>query len=400
MDLIHQLKCCNIIKVGNFTLKSGLKSNLYFDFKGLISYPKLISQISYELSKMITKNYVICGVPLGGIPYAVSVSQILNYPMILLRDEKKDYGMCQQIEGNVFNKEVVLIEDVITTGGSVLGAIDILEKNGISVKQIVCILNRDAGGVELLLSKGYDVKWLFKMCDIVDHKTIMNELVIKNDVGNKLMNVIKNKKTNLVLSLDVCDVSRFVDILNSVCDYVCAVKVHCDIFSDDKIRSVLYEFKKKDLLIIEDRKFADIGSICTKQLDVIKEHADIVTVHGICGYPMIKELDKYGVGLLLIHMMSVEDCLIDTIYECKVVDMGMKCKNIIGFVSQKKVDGFLTFSPGVKLKDGVDNMGQKYKSIDKCNADIFIVGRGIYECDDIVGTTITYRDACYKKFVY
>ena len=166
--LIQRLTHIGLIKTGEFTLKSGMKSNLYFDFKGLISQPALIKELSVLVSNLITDTDVcISGVPIGGIPYAVIVSQLTNLPMVIVRDEKKNYGLCQQIEGNTFGKEMILIEDVITTGASVMNTLDILQANNIVVREVVCILDRGVGGVQRVCDAGYKVKTLYHINDII-----------------------------------------------------------------------------------------------------------------------------------------------------------------------------------------------------------------------------------------
>ena len=101
--LIKSLKDVGIMKFGDFTLRYGVKSdNIYFDFKGLLKYPHIVSWISYELSKFIDgTNCVIAGVPImGGVAYATILSQIKNIPMILI---KKGFKEESQIEGNIEN---------------------------------------------------------------------------------------------------------------------------------------------------------------------------------------------------------------------------------------------------------------------------------------------------------
>ena len=167
--LIQRLKDINLIKKGDFILKSGIASNLYFDFKGLISQPELIAELSQMISNCITDNNIcVSGVPIGGIPYAVLVSQITKLPMVIVRDEKKNYGLCNQIEGNTFGREMILIEDVITTGGSVMNTLNILESNNIIVKEVICILDRGIGGVQKVIDKGYKVNVLYHINDLLD----------------------------------------------------------------------------------------------------------------------------------------------------------------------------------------------------------------------------------------
>lgn len=406
MHLILQLKEANLIKTGNFTLKSGLKSNLYFDFKGLISYPKLVSEISYELSKFINDNDVcVAGVPIGGITYAAVISQIKNLPMVLIRDEKKNYGTCQQIEGNTFGKDLVLIEDVITTGISVINTLEILKANNINVRQIICILDRQAGGVQKLLEMGQNVTSLFKMSDITDEQNQINTqrtIKITNSITQNLLEIMKSKQSNLVVSLDITDENELLNKLSSIGEHILAVKLHYDIITNpsntfpDKIN----ELKKgKNFLVIEDRKFADIPYISLKQLDNLKQFADIVTVHGVCGEKLIEELNKTNIGILLVHQLSIENNLIDNIYSNKVKDIALKFNNVVGFVSQDRVlDDYLTFTPGVNLNVKTDNKGQTYRNIDECNSDIFIVGRGVYGSNDINSTTNMYRKLAFSKY--
>ena len=133
-------------------------------------YPTLISTISHELSKLISEPKVcVAGIPFGGLPYATLISQFKNCPMILIREDKKQYGMCQQIEGHLKNRSVVLVEDVITTGSSVESIIQVAKEHGIQISQIICILDREAGGVSRLRSLGYNVSALFKMSELTDH---------------------------------------------------------------------------------------------------------------------------------------------------------------------------------------------------------------------------------------
>ena len=406
MHLIQQLKESNLIKTGDFILKSGLKSNLYFDFKGLISYPKLVSDISYKLSKLIIDdNVCIAGVPVGGIPYTSIISQIKNLPMVLIRDEKKNYGTCQQIEGNTFGKDLLLIEDVITTGMSVINTLEILKLNNINVKQILCILDRESGGVQKLSEMGYNVISLFKMSDIITEQNICNiprTIKITNSITQNLIEIIKLKQSNLIVSLDIIDENELLDCLDIIGEHICAVKIHYDIISNpsNTFSNKINDIKKnKNFLIIEDRKFADIPYISLKQLDNFKQFADIVTVHGLCGEKLIEELNKTNIGILLVHRLSIENNLIDNIYSNKVKDMANKFNNIVGFISQEIVlADYLTFTPGINLDIKTDNKGQMYRNINECNSDIFIVGRGIYESDDIINITNSYKKIAFSKW--
>ena len=143
--ILNSLKKYNIIQYGDFTLSSGKKSNIYIDLRKVISYPTLINMICCELFYKLKKNDTnhICGTPYGAIPYASILSVRKDIPMLFLRKEQKEYGNKNLIEG-VYNKndKVILLEDVITTGNSVIKAAKTLEDNGLKVIQIISIISR------------------------------------------------------------------------------------------------------------------------------------------------------------------------------------------------------------------------------------------------------------------
>ena len=150
--IIIELREANCIKEGTFQLRNGEYSKYYFDMKNLISYPKLLSKIGDSLWNIINEdlkkknilfdNLKICGVPLGGLPISTYISTKHNIPMIMVRDKVKNYGTQKQIEGEYNNTDnCIIIEDVITTGGSVNETLEIL-KGKINVIGIGVILNR------------------------------------------------------------------------------------------------------------------------------------------------------------------------------------------------------------------------------------------------------------------
>ena len=142
--MIKRLIDKNIIERGEFTLKSGEKSDIYIDLRKVISYPELHRDICEEIYSNIDLNVdLICGTPYGAIPYASYISIKNNIPMIFLRKEVKQHGTKKLVEG-VYqpNQRVVLIEDVVTSGNSVREAAEILESQGLKVSQIITIVSR------------------------------------------------------------------------------------------------------------------------------------------------------------------------------------------------------------------------------------------------------------------
>lgn len=402
-QLLQKLINVNIVQYGNFTLKSGEKSNVYCDFRKLIGHPDILKEVCLELGTMFesNENIVVAGVPMGAIPYSSCISSLYNLPSIMIREAKKDHGTGKIIEGDYNNLDsVVLIEDVITTGSSIINTLEILKKENIPVKEIIVILDRERGGCQRIAKLyGLAVKSLFKLSQL----TNMNKQV--NLKVNYIKNLIETKGTNLVLAADITDYRKVITTVDQLGPYLLGVKLHVDIYDIENVPELIHHIKllkaKHNLLIIEDRKFSDIGAIVSKQVNIIKGWADIVTAHGLVGEEMMKALDDSGIAILPIHQLSTADNLIDARYSWLVKKMAYKFNNIIGFISQEQViPNLLTFSPGVNISNIKDTQGQRYNTpetmINK-GTDIFIVGRGIYESPDPIQTCIEYRDRCQNS---
>ena len=127
-----------------FTWASGLKSPIYCDNRLTMSYPKVRKEISNGLAQIIKENYpdveVIAGTATAGIPHAAWVAEVLDLPMVYIRGKAKDHGKKNQIEGCISpNQKMVVIEDLISTGGSVLEACVAAEQEGADVLGVAAI---------------------------------------------------------------------------------------------------------------------------------------------------------------------------------------------------------------------------------------------------------------------
>lgn len=158
-----------IIKFGRFTLKSGIESPFYVDLRPLASDPKILKRLAnYLLDMLPLDNFdLICGVPYAALPMATAMSLESYLPLIIKRKEAKDYGTKKMIEG-IYTKgqNCLLVEDVITSGKSLLETIPEIEDEGITVSDIVVVLDREQGGKEMLEGKGYRVHTLFTISEV------------------------------------------------------------------------------------------------------------------------------------------------------------------------------------------------------------------------------------------
>ena len=396
--LINQLYDNNLIQKGLFTLKSGEISTFYIDIRKAMSFPLLLENIGEKIFNKINEKYkgnfsniVICGVPYGGLPLAFQVGITHFIPMVIKRKEKKDHGNKNLIEGEYIGKKCILIEDVVTTGSSLLETIADIENEGLIVDLVISFIDRRNSKTNIF---GKEYKYILDLDDIL----------LCNYNRYRLLKIVQEKGSNICFSADITDKSELLKMIQKVGPHVCTIKIHSDIiknFDDIFIQNLLNLSKKYNFLIIEDRKLADIGNTMVNQLENLG-WADMVTIHGISGEKAITSLknicQKLDISLLLIAEMSCEGNLIENKYTKSIVNIADKHQELVtGFISQKILHPrLLHFTPGVKLNDSTDSKGQKYRYPINIETDIYIIGRGIYECDNPEEEVKKYKQICYK----
>jgi orotate phosphoribosyltransferase len=170
-SLADALKECGAIEFGDFTLASGKKSRYYVDIKKASTNPGLLKLIACRVSEIMKLHSIeadyIGGVALGGVPIAVSVSLETGYPLLMIRKEAKDYGTKGQIVGDILpGRVVVLVEDVTTTGWSVIKAIRALRGKGLVIHYVITVVDREEGASESLASDDIKLIPLVRMSEL------------------------------------------------------------------------------------------------------------------------------------------------------------------------------------------------------------------------------------------
>jgi orotate phosphoribosyltransferase len=149
MIIADLLKRYHAVEYGDFTLASGAKSQYYIDIKSAVTHPELLSAIA----EFVVENYtfdVIAGVAVGGVPLAVAISLAGNKPYAIIRAAEKGHGKKDIIIGEVAGKDVLLVEDVTTSGGSALYGITTLRTAGAHADRVVTVVDREQGAGPIL----------------------------------------------------------------------------------------------------------------------------------------------------------------------------------------------------------------------------------------------------------
>ena len=338
--------------------------------KQLISYPDLLKQIGDEMYNLLDKKCdLLCGVPIGGLPICSYLSIHYNIPMIIVRNEQKDYGAKKQIEGKYSTKnKCVIIEDVITTGGSVQNIINILQDK-VEIIGIISILNRQQGFLPTIPFKS-----VFNKTDIVKER--LHQLIIK-------------KKSRLCFSADLDDPERLIKMLDLIGKYIVICKIHYDFYNDTEeyIKTKLIELSiKYDFLIMEDRKFVDISHTVQKQYKRFANWIDMITVMGNVNKDVVSSLS----GVLLVANMSNNsfDCTENAKHLAT-----QNSENIVGFITQHRIENntMLCMTPGISMEKKTDK-DQNYRHVNDVDTDIIIVGRGIYNDPNYIETAKMYME--------
>lgn len=339
--------------------------------------------------------------------------------MLIRRKEAKSYGTKKLIEGKYGEGEnCLIIEDVVTTGSSILETSADLQAEKLVIEDAIVVVNREQGGVENIAKRGIKMHSLFTLSYLLETLKAADKIeasmvesvreyiarsqtkvsdaptkssrltmpfaerakVAKSEVARTLLEIMDSKETNLCLAADLTKSSEILDIVASVGPHICLLKTHVDIiedFSENFVTSLQALAQKHNFLIMEDRKFADIGNTSALQYSTgvyrISNWADLVTVHSLPGEGVLKGLKEAASeataarGAFLLAEMSCEGNLITDDYKKATMKIAETHSDFVAGIVAQSADlvqdpGLLQLTPGVKLEEGGDNFGQKYNT--------------------------------------
>ncbi len=162
---------------GDFVLRSGRRSRYYLDKYRFETEPDLLEAIGARLAAKVAEvepdAVRLAGPELGAVPLAAAASLASRLPFLIVRGQQKEYGTANRLEGAYREGDlVVLIEDVVTSGGAAADAVRAVRQAGLQCRTAVCAVDREEGGVDALAGLGVRLHPLFRAAEVVEGRPI------------------------------------------------------------------------------------------------------------------------------------------------------------------------------------------------------------------------------------
>ena len=157
---------------GDFVLRSGRRSRYYLDKYRFETRPDLLGQLGERIARLVAEHEPeavrLAGPELGAVPLAAAASLASGLPFLIVRKEAKGYGTGNRLEGVFEPGECVcLVEDVVTSGGAAVSAIEAVREAGLTVRTAICVVDREEGGVDTLARIAVRLRPLFRASELV-----------------------------------------------------------------------------------------------------------------------------------------------------------------------------------------------------------------------------------------
>lgn len=169
-QLAQDLLTSGCVKFGSFTMKSGIQSPIYLDLRRLVTHPQIMLRAARAYAELMNSLQFdrIAGLPYAALPIATAISLVMDRPLIYPRREAKEYGTKAVIEGDyVAGETAIIVDDLITTGGSKFEAIDKLKAAGLNVRDVVVLIDRSFDGGKILAEAGYRLHSVVTIHDLL-----------------------------------------------------------------------------------------------------------------------------------------------------------------------------------------------------------------------------------------
>lgn len=168
-ELLEALTAVDAVRFGEFELAHGGTSSYYVDKYRFETDPRSLTVIAEAFAEMIDGSK-LAGVALGGVPLAAATSIVADVPYVIARKQRKSYGTGNRIEGQLDEGErVVVLEDIVTTGTSLVEAIDAIRSAGGVVDRALVVVDRQEGGTERIEEAGVQMEALVTAEELLDY---------------------------------------------------------------------------------------------------------------------------------------------------------------------------------------------------------------------------------------
>jgi orotate phosphoribosyltransferase len=166
-DLARRIHAASHL-TGQFTLRSGRTATEYFDKYRFEADPVLLDEIARRMAPLVPSGtQVLAGLEMGGIPVVTVLGRHTGLPCAFVRKQAKSYGTCRLAEGaEVAGQKVLVIEDVVTSGGQIVLSTADLRNLGAQVDEALCVIDRKQGGAEALKAEGISLLSLLSAEDL------------------------------------------------------------------------------------------------------------------------------------------------------------------------------------------------------------------------------------------